>query len=742
MYDQNTDSFCRNDNGFLNRIRYLSSLLLIQLLNRNSVLTGFVSRLVPAGLLLNYLASHFSILCASRLLNRYIDHNERITKSLEALNTIYSFRNKNKKVFDKLTKTSIDSLWLQLNNKGTQGILHVLDQIGSVYGFHKFDPLLRYFFIRLIQSSSAKVLSQLTCFDQQTIEAVIPEYAASQPTFSSIAKHLILPVLETDKYLRLNRTPIQGMPKILLIGSYFGYEMRGGLFVAPQLGIHRLASFLSLFGIRADILDPRLVSVEEIMENVRQNQYEVIGFNILYPPFDSLKLIHEIHSVSPSSVLIAGGQGAAFNYSLILNHTPLFAVVSAYGEFPVLDFIANNCKVNNIRGVYYKTQSGTIEYTGPITAFTQNDLRVVSLALDFSQIPYDLYWSKVSGVYSAEHLKIMKAQESVRTIRLYTETHCPMKCDFCSSTNFLDNAIQGVHKVRFLNASDILLLIRRALKMHPGTQAFYFNDDEFLLNKKRIKDLCMILKTQSIYKGLKFICMARVDNISEEILSDLKEAGFSIISYGIESFSDKVLKDMDKKLNSKHTKDMGQIAIDAVELTLKAGLTPRINFILFYPTISREDLQITVDCATSLILKGAPPTYYTFVELFPGSSIMEKDYKQGWVYETEELPDGSKIEIPTKVLPLDPEIREVCLKALEIHPQSVSELKATQLPNLEGNLPTSIDTLVLFKNLYELLQIPSEHIEEAILAMVRQVRKEGQNKKLISKDLNEPIFII
>jgi radical SAM superfamily enzyme YgiQ (UPF0313 family) len=437
-----------------------------------------------------------------------------------------------------------------------------------------------------------------------------------------------------------------------------------------------------------------------------------------------------VHKEAPNALYVAGGQGASFNYKMVFDNAPIDIVVSAYGEFPMLDMIVdynknkNNEQFSHIPGLYIRLLNNNYLNTKKIDQITCNDLRVISLSLDFSLIPYDKYWHEIGQVYSSKHLKAMKANDSTRTIRLYTETHCPMKCDFCSSTNFLDLAIGGIQKVRFLDANDIIILIKRALKAHPTTQAFYFNDDEFLLSKKRIFDLCTILKNDNSFKGLKFICMARVDNINEEMLINLKEAGFIIISFGIESFSNRVLNDMDKKLHASHTKDMGQIAKEAIELTLKVGITARINFILFYPTITEEDLKINIECATELILKGAPPTYYTYVELFPGARIMDKNYKDGWLYENQLLPDGSSIEIPTKVLPINLRIRKICQRAQEIHEDEIVKIKNKYDWPMEGRMPTSIDTLILFKSLYKLLSLNCNHIDLAIDSLINQVLEE------------------
>lgn len=603
-----------------------------------------------------------------------------------------------------------------------------LDEEACEIGFNNLNINERYIYISLLQTDKKIVLIHQSNYLSYSLKEQLTKMLSSSESlfFSQVAKAIILPIVAHDEYTEFNNSQrFRDQATILLIGSHYEDAMRGGLFAAPQLGVHRIQSFLKTFGIEVDVFDSRLDNIEQLEILIKRKNYDIIGFNILHPPMDSLKLTERIRKISPHAFLIGGGQGAAFSPGFILNHSCLDAIAIGYGESVLLDIVMNNPKkidldtLTEIRGLYLK-DGDNFSFTGNESPYTQSDLRVFSLAIDFKDIQYPRYWAKVKIAYPEDHLKIMKAEGFTETIRIYTETHCAMKCDFCSSTNFLDNAIGESQKVRFLSAEDIVKLIRRAQKAYPTVQAIYFNDDEFLFNRTRIIQLCSEINNDPDLRQLNYICMARVDNIDEELLYLMKNARFGIISFGIESFSDKILGDMDKKLKKTDGKSMSDISYEAIEMTLRAGIIPRINFILFYPTITLDDLIINTEIAVKLILKGAPPTYYTFVEPFPGARIMRKNYDEGYHYESFEF-NSNTIRIPTKILPLNPDMRNLALHALNEHPIDISYFKQKYNYTTLNKFPTSIDTLILFYSIYKLAKLDTMYINKAIESLIKSI---------------------
>ncbi len=104
------------------------------------------------------------------------------------------------------------------------------------------------------------------------------------------------------------------MKNVLLIGPC-NPKIRTGQFLAPPLGVYRIASYLENRGVAdVDVVDPSL-DQEELYRKLDSTQYDVIGHSILHPTIEEdLKIIFNVNDKQPRALKIVGGQGASFNY--------------------------------------------------------------------------------------------------------------------------------------------------------------------------------------------------------------------------------------------------------------------------------------------------------------------------------------------------------------------------------------------------------------------------------------------
>lgn len=591
-----------------------------------------------------------------------------------------------------------------------------IDLLAFQSGFQNLDIINRHDYINAILTSrDINLVSQSQYLNNVQKTAICSMIESNNESYTKIAREILLPLIGNSNELKFNNNKrVESFPKILLIGYHYSSSVRNGLFIAPPLGILRIQSFLKVFGFEVDFFDSQLDTIDSLYKQLKKKNYDVIGMSILHPPFEALNLAVNLRNIS-NALFIAGGQGAAFSPQLILENSPIDIVVNGFGEIPMLEIINNvigKKSFDSIKGLYLK-KSDSIKYTGATEPCSHKDLQFFSNCFCYKNVPYSRYWQIVRNRYTKEQLQLMKAENTVNTIRIYTETHCPMKCDFCSSTNFLDNAVNGVHKFICLKADEIFTLIKRASREFPDLEAIYFNDDEFLIDKRRVLKLCKMIRSDDTLSTLHYICMARVDNIDKNILIAMKNAHFSIISFGIETFSETILRDMNKKVKKTNGYSVTESMISAIKLTASVGIVPRINFIMFYPTIQLCDLQRTIEIATELIELGCPPTYYKFVELFPGARIMKKQYQKGYRYGLFKVGDQS-IKYPVDVLPLDEEIKELALKSIQDHTKYLKLITQKYAVHINSKIPSSIDTLIFFYSIYRNAGLQTSRIEEAI----------------------------
>jgi Fe-S oxidoreductase len=119
-------------------------------------------------------------------------------------------------------------------------------------------------------------------------------------------------------------------------------------------------------------------------------------------------------------------------------------------------------------------------------------------------------------------------------------------------------------------------------------EAFYFTDPNFFgpgeRGQQRALRLAALLKPRNIRFGIE----ARVNDIHDETVSVLVEAGLCNILIGLESGSDRSLK----RINKLTTVAQNERAI---RILRKHGIEPSIGFIMFEPDSSLEDIRVNFE---------------------------------------------------------------------------------------------------------------------------------------------------
>ena len=117
-----------------------------------------------------------------------------------------------------------------------------------------------------------------------------------------------------------------------------------------------------------------------------------------------------------------------------------------------------------------------------------------------------------------------------------------------------------------------------------GIRNFYFVDPNFFgpgqYGRERVLRLASLLKERGIIFGVE----GRVNDISEETIGALVEAGLHEILIGLESGRNESLK----RLNKMTTVEQNEMAI---RILRKYGIEPSIGFIMFEPDSSLEDIR-------------------------------------------------------------------------------------------------------------------------------------------------------
>src|ERR1700732_906585 len=460
-------------------------------------------------------------------------------------------------------------------------------------------------------------------------------------------------------------------PGVLLIGPY---DPHCGeyTFLAPPLGVWRLAGVLEAAGVRTKVFDPNCCSElpqRALEREILNGAWDVVGISTtgMTLRFD-LELAHLARRIAPSALIVAGGMEATFRPQLMFELGPFDLVVLGEGERPMLDLAARlraDQPLGGIIGTAERTQDGKI-LSIPQRALTRDELRDAIYGTPYEKMPYSAYWARLESAYRIGALPSKAAREAhlaeIRSVRLITLNYCPMGCTFCSATNFLHEAQGSVASLARLEADECLTMIERIVACHPRARTIIFQDDIFSFTRdRRILPLCegIIAAKQSgrIPSHLQFISTNRIDAMTAPRLTAMRRAGFRVLGFGIESFSRRVLAEFNKAQIHRHIEPM-------LTAALATGVTPFLDLILSSPHAQLEDVAETLRQAYRWLREGCEIGMYPYVIPFSGAAFAKDPKLAPYTHYTERQIAGTNIswQQPSKILPMDPIVTDVILR--------------------------------------------------------------------------------
>ncbi len=186
---------------------------------------------------------------------------------------------------------------------------------------------------------------------------------------------------------------------------------------------------------------------------------------------------------------------------------------------------------------------------------------------------------------------------------LLTETGCPGKCTFCCNSSEKSIVYRNLQSIKEEIEEIKLELEHEELLKIP--------DDCFFSNKKRFIEIGNIIRKS----GLKFETASRIMALSRDKIENFIENGGVKLYVGVESGSQKILDNIQKKL------DVDKV-IERTKLLNDYGLEWAAFFIGGFPFEKLDDLKLTEEIAYKI-----EPTFISLNRFtpYPGTQIW-KDY--------------------------------------------------------------------------------------------------------------------
>jgi radical SAM superfamily enzyme YgiQ (UPF0313 family) len=193
---------------------------------------------------------------------------------------------------------------------------------------------------------------------------------------------------------------------------------------------------------------------------------------------------------------------------------------------------------------------------------------------------------------------------------IVTSRGCPAGCTYCIKH------VSYQYGVRLRSPENILAELQRLAEL--GIHNVHMYADLFTVNREQVVGLCGLI----ISSGLKvrWTCNSRVDYVDEEMLRLMGQAGCWLISWGIESANEAILKHARKGYRLEQ-------AVRALRWAKSAGIRNWGYFIIGLPGETEETIQETIEYSKRLPLDIA---LFHIAAPYPGTPFFYEVAENGW----------------------------------------------------------------------------------------------------------------
>lgn len=214
---------------------------------------------------------------------------------------------------------------------------------------------------------------------------------------------------------------------------------------------------------------------------------------------------------------------------------------------------------------------------------------------------------------------------------IVTSRGCPAGCTYCIKH------VSYQFSVRLRSPEKIMEEMWALKKL--GINNIHMYSDLFTVNREQVVTLCNLMIAENIH--IHWTCNSRVDYVDEEMLQLMGKAGCRLISWGIESGNEQILRHAHKGADPAK-------AERALRWSRKAGIMNWGYFIIGLPTETEETIRQTIDFAKKLPLDIA---LFHVAAPYPGTPFFFEVVKNGWFrpgtrWEQVDMDKGTVLDYP------------------------------------------------------------------------------------------------
>ena len=315
-----------------------------------------------------------------------------------------------------------------------------------------------------------------------------------------------------------------------------------------------------------------------------------------------LNIANAVKKANSSSTTILGGMHPTiFSTQILSNFQNVDAIVLGEGEQTLKELLTCDRKNwGSIEGFAFKDKNKKIVVNEKIHFI--KDLDKIDPPA-YALFNFEDYKLDSSGWYNPKKLTIGTSAP------ILTSRSCPFKCNFCAM-----NIVMGT-SFRKRSAENVFQEIEFLYKEH-NVRYFNIMDDNFTLDRKRIKKICKYIIDAKLNISFDFPNGTMTKTLDDDVVDALAEAGFAYCFLAIESGSDFMRNEV---MNKQLSKEKIFRVVNAIRRY------PQIHLAAFFLMGMPEETTTTLDETYELIEMLDLDSFKMSVATpFPGTKLFEQ----------------------------------------------------------------------------------------------------------------------
>lgn len=214
---------------------------------------------------------------------------------------------------------------------------------------------------------------------------------------------------------------------------------------------------------------------------------------------------------------------------------------------------------------------------------------------------------------------------------IVTARGCPAACTYCIKH------VSYQFSARIRTPENIMQELWLLKKL--GINNIHMYADLFTVNREQVIGLCKLMIEQKI--NLRWTCNSRVDYVDEEMLTLMAQAGCWLISWGLESGNEQILKHARKGAYPEK-------AVNSLTIAHKVGIKNWGYFIIGLPGETETTIKETIAFSKKLPVDIA---LFHVAAPYPGTPFFFEVVKNGWFrpgtrWEQVDMDKGTVLDYP------------------------------------------------------------------------------------------------